>query len=93
MSDTPRTDEQRVFLSFDTDADGLFIKLVEAEFARTLERQLAEAQAEIERMQPVVLDLCGFYSSVQDSPGTQNRIDALRDNARAAIDYEAKDKP
>ena len=51
MSKTPRTDEQLKLEAF-FDGAGI-VETVEVEFARQLERELAEARAEIERLKLV----------------------------------------
>ena len=46
MSDTPRTDDQAIKIMF-----GMLDTVVPVEFARQLETELADALAEIERLQ------------------------------------------
>jgi hypothetical protein len=68
VSDTPLTDKAaigfaRILVDRETHE---CVEIIPSDFARTLERQLAEAQATIERMKPVVeaakVMANGFYT-------------------------------
>jgi hypothetical protein len=75
MNDTPRTDREAEINASGSDWDDF----LHADFARDLERELAEAKREIER-----LDVAGIHTCHADCPRYACALKRERDQARAA---------
>lgn len=79
MSDTPRCDAEEW-------TDGT----IPADFARQLERELAEAKAEIERMRKVVDAAIAWrhLGQIRDIPGGEDNLTALAYLDNQVREYE-----